>query len=311
MGLLMPIYISNMNLLTEIHENKFKLESEIQLLFEQNLTKLMQLTLVRSEFSIKNKRIDTLAYDEQTNAFIIIEYKRDKNISVIDQGFTYLSLMLENKADFIVEYNEQLKRNLKRDDVDWSQTRVAFVSPFFTDNQIQATNFKDLAIELWEVKRYDNDIVLINQIKKSQSAESIKPLTLKNKELKRVTDEIIVYTEDNHTAKASEEIAELYEKFRDAILNLSDEIELKPTKLYIAFKLNKNIVDIEIQRKSLKIFLNAAWGTIDDSKGLTRNVSNVGHYGNGDYQIQVDNDNDLEYIMSLIKQVVKVKSNSI
>ncbi|MCE0721893.1 DUF5655 domain-containing protein [Legionella resiliens] len=307
----MPIYISNMNLLTEIHENKFKLESEIQLLFEQNLTKLMQLTLVRSEFSIKNKRIDTLAYDEQTNAFIIIEYKRDKNISVIDQGFTYLSLMLENKADFIVEYNEQLKRNLKRDDVDWSQTRVAFVSPFFTDNQIQATNFKDLAIELWEVKRYDNDIVLINQIKKSQSAESIKPLTLKNKELKRVTDEIIVYTEDNHTAKASEEIAELYEKFRDAILNLSDEIELKPTKLYIAFKLNKNIVDIEIQRKSLKIFLNAAWGTIDDSKGLTRNVSNVGHYGNGDYQIQVDNDNDLEYIMSLIKQVVKVKSNSI
>ncbi|QLZ70625.1 hypothetical protein FOLKNPGA_03439 [Legionella sp. PC1000] len=94
-------------------------------------------------------------------------------------------------------------------------------------------------------------------------------------------------------------------------MNLSDEIELKPTKLYIAFKLNKNIVDIEIQRKSLKIFLNAAWGTIDDSKGRTRNVSNVGHYGNGDYQIQVDNDNDLEYIMSLIKQVVKVKSNSV
>ncbi|WP_182350989.1 DUF5655 domain-containing protein [Legionella sp. PC1000] len=111
--------------------------------------------------------------------------------------------------------------------------------------------------------------------------------------------------------KQAKKIAELYEKFRDAILNLSDEIELKPTKLYIAFKLNKNIVDIEIQRKSLKIFLNAAWGTIDDSKGRTRNVSNVGHYGNGDYQIQVDNDNDLEYIMSLIKQVVKVKSNSV
>ena len=46
----------------------------------------------------------------------------DKNSSVIDQGFTYLGLMLENKADFMVEYNEQLKRNLKRDDVDWSQT---------------------------------------------------------------------------------------------------------------------------------------------------------------------------------------------
>jgi hypothetical protein len=50
-----------------------------------------------------------LAYDPQACAFIIIEYKRDKNISVVDQGFTYLSLMLENKADFIVEYNEEPK----------------------------------------------------------------------------------------------------------------------------------------------------------------------------------------------------------
>lgn len=309
--IIMQIYVNNMNSLTEIHENGFKLESEIQILFEQNLTKIMQLTLVRREFSIKNKRIDTLAYDEQANAFIIIEYKRDKNISVIDQGFTYLSLMLENKADFIVEYNEQLKRNLKRDDVDWSQTRVAFVAPSFTDNQIQATNFKDLAIELWEIKQYDNDIVLINQIKKSRSAESIKPLTLQSKELKRVTDEIIVYTEDGHIAKTSEEITDLYEKFRDAILNLSDGIEIKPQKRYIAFKMDKNIADIKIQKKTLKIMLNAAWGTIDDSKGLARDVSSVGHYGNGDYQIQVDSDNDLEYIMSLIKQVMKIKSISI
>jgi RecB family endonuclease NucS len=64
---------------------------------------VIDLTLVRSEFAIKSRRIDTLAFDETSKAFIIIEYKRDKNISVIDQGFTYLGLMLENKADFIVE----------------------------------------------------------------------------------------------------------------------------------------------------------------------------------------------------------------
>jgi hypothetical protein len=46
---------------------------------------------------------------------------------------------------------------MKREDVDWSQTRVAFVSPSFTENQIQATNFKDIAIELWEVKQFEND----------------------------------------------------------------------------------------------------------------------------------------------------------
>lgn len=300
----MQIYSVTNSKLLEINEKQFKLEREIQELFEANLNEVMGLTLVKSEFTIKNKRIDTLAYDEQANAFIIIEYKRDKNISVVDQGFTYLSLMLENKADFIVEYNEQLKKALKRDDVDWSQTRVAFVSPSFTDNQIQATNFKDIAIELWEIKRYDNNTVVINSIKKSRGAESIKPITQQNKELKRVTDEIVVYTEDRHLDYASEEIAELYEKFKLATLNLSDEIEIKPQKDYIAFKKDRNIVCYELQKKQMKIFVGAKWGAIEDSKKLARDVSNVGHFGTGDYQIQVDSDKDLEYIMSLIKQVI-------
>ena len=56
--------------------------------------------------------------------------------------------------------------------------------------------------------------------------------------------------------------------------------------------------------ESLKIFLNARWGTLDDSKQIARDVSAIGHSGNGDYQIQVDSDADLEYIMSLVKQVV-------
>ena len=111
--------------LVKIKENPFKLEKEIQTLFEQNLSEIMGVELVKSEFTIKNKRIDSLAFDCQSKAFIIIEYKRDRNSSVVDQGFTYLNLMLQNKADFIVEYNENLKKNLKRDDVDWSQTRVA------------------------------------------------------------------------------------------------------------------------------------------------------------------------------------------
>lgn len=301
----MQIYSITDSKLLEINEKQFKLEREIQELFEANLNEVMGLTLVKSEFTIKNKRIDTLAYDEQANAFIIIEYKRDKNISVVDQGFTYLSLMLENKADFIIEYNEQLKKSLKRDDVDWSQTRVAFVSPSFTDNQIQATNFKDIAIELWEVKRYDNNTVVINSIKKSRGAESIKPITQQNKELKRVTDEIVVYTEDRHLDYASEEIADLYDKFKNATLNLSDDIEVKPQKDYIAFKKEKNIVCYELQKKQMKIFIGAKWGAIDDSKNLARDVSQVGHFGTGDYQIQVDSDRDLEYIMSLIKQVIK------
>lgn len=300
----MKLYAIHNDTPKEIHEKPFKREREIQTLFENSLKEVMSLTLVRSEFTLKNRRIDTLAFDEATNAFIIVEYKRDKNVSVIDQGFTYLGLMLENKADFIVEYNEQLKKNLKRNQVDWSQTRVVFVSPSFTDFQIGAANFKDIAIELWEVKQYVNNTVAISQLKKSKSAESIKLLPQTNTQLKKVIDEITVYTEESHL-ESSPEMAELYVKIRDAILNLADGIDLVPQKHYLAFKRDRsNFVCMKLHRRHIKIFIGAKAGTLDDPKGLASDVSNTGHHGTGDYEVKLDSDADLEYLLSLVKQAL-------
>lgn len=301
----MNLYQSkNTNNISLLKEKPFKLEKEIQTLFEKNLPELMGLEMVNSEFVIKGKRIDTLGYDPQSKAFVIIEYKRDKNASVVDQGFTYLSLMLENKADFVLSYNETLKKSIHSTAIDWSQTRVVFVSPSFTENQRLATNFKDIAIELWEVKRYENDLISINPIKKTKSAESIKPLTKQNSVIKSVTDEIKIYTEEDHLNGSSEEIIELYESFKNAILNLTDDIEIAPKKLYIAFKKNKNIADIVILKKGIKIFINLKKGQLDDSKKLMKDVSETGHWGNGDYETIVTNTVNLEYVMSLVKQAI-------
>lgn len=304
----MKLYqLKNKSSLSNLKEHSFKLEREIHTLFEANLQELMGLQLVKSEFTIKNKRIDTLAYDPESKAFIIIEYKRNKNISVVDQGFTYLSLMLENKADFIVEYNETLKGNLKRDEVDWTQTRVAFVSTGFTENQKTATNFKDIAIELWEVKRYENNLISINEVRKSKSAESIKPITQNNEKLKSVTEQLKVYTEEDHLKRKSDDIVELYETFKTAILNLSDDIEIEYRKDYIAFKKSSNIADINVQRKGIKLWINLKKGQLDDPKNLMRDVSEIGHWGNGDYEVVVKDDKHLEYIMSLVKQALENK----
>ncbi|MCX6214564.1 DUF5655 domain-containing protein [Spirosoma sp.] len=300
----MNLFTNSNGQLSTLEELPFKFEKEIQALFEANLPNLTSLEFVKSEFTIKNKRIDTLAFDNSSMAFVIIEYKRDRNISVIDQGFTYLSLMLENRADFIVEYNESLKRLLKRNDVDWSQTRVVFVSPSFTENQIQATNFKDIAIELWEIKRYQNDIIVVNQIKKTPSAESVKTLSQRDQSLKKITDEIKVFTEQDHTSQASYTIAELYESYKNSILNLSESIEVNPQKWYVAFKKTNNFAYVEILKKSIRIIINLKIGQLDDPKNVAKNVSNIGHRGYGDYLIQVENDSQIEYIMSLIKQAL-------
>src|SRR5690606_7465288 len=136
----MQLFSHKGNELSSLKEKPFKLEKEMQKLFEANLEILTGLRLVKSEFAINGQRFDTLAYDVDSKSFVIIEFKRERNFSVVDQGVSYLNLMLENKAEFIVEYNESQQQNLKRSDVDWSQSKVIFVSPSFTDFQKQASN---------------------------------------------------------------------------------------------------------------------------------------------------------------------------
>jgi predicted transport protein len=301
----MKIFQQNKNSLNSLKEKPFKLEKDIQKIVEHNLEQISGYQFIKSEFTIKNKRIDTLAFDEENCSFIIIEYKRDRNYSVVDQGVSYLNLMLEYKADFIVEYNESQKNNLKRNDVDWSQSKVIFVAPSFTDFQRQSSNFKDLPIELWEIKRFENEVIVINPVKKSQSAPSIKQVQTKEESnIGKVVDEIKVYTEEDHLAGKSEEIIELYEIYKNAILNLTTDIEVLPKKLYIAFKKDGNLADIHIQQKGLKIWINLHKGDLDDPKKITNDVSRKGHWGNGDYEIIVSDTLNLEYIMSLIKQVI-------
>lgn len=301
----MNLYSFNNTKLSQLKKKPFKLEREIQNLFEQNLTLLTGLELVKSEFTIKGKRIDTLAFDQQSNAFVIIEYKRDKNVSVVDQGFTYLGLMLENKADFVLTYNETLNTNLHSRKVDWSQTRVVFVSPSFTENQRLATNFKDIAIELWEIKRYENDIMGIFPIKKTRAAESIKPVTQLNIKIKSITDEIKVYTEEVHLLGKNDAVIELYETFKNAILNLKSDLDIKPKKLEIGFTNNGKIFsDVCILKNSLKFWINLKKGTLDDPKNIARDVSSIGHWGNGDYEVVATTIDNIEYILYLIKQAL-------
>jgi len=300
----MIIYATKGDMLSQVADKPFLLERDIQKIFETNLKLITGLLPVRSEFSIKHKRIDTLAFDPETKSFVIIEYKRDRNHSVVDQGVSYLNLMLDYKADFIVEYNESCRENLLRSEVDWSQTRVIFVSTAFTENQKQATNFKDLAIELCEIRGYENGLVTIEIIKKSPSAPSIKQIANNSESLKKVAAEIKVYTEDDILELGTQLSRSLYEHFKNSILNLDPDIEVQPKKRYVAFKKTRNIADITVLKKGIKIWINLKKGKLDDPKLLTEDVSQKGHWGNGDYQIIAQDGSNLEYIMFLIKQAI-------
>ena len=209
--------------------------------------------------------------------------------------------MLNNKADFILEYNESLTGKLKRDDVDWSQSRVIFISLSFTTYQREAINFKDLPIELWEIKRYSNHTVNYSHVKTAGAQESVKTISRQDEAVEKVTEEIKVYTEDEHLRIATEPVRELYETVRNAILNL-DDLEVKPRKKHIGFVAGSNVVDINIQKNALKMWLNLRQGELDDPRELARDVSSIGHWGNGDYEIVLRSDEEVDYVMGLIKQ---------
>ena len=212
--------------------------------------------------------------------------------------------MLNNKAYFILEYNEIKSKTLKRSDIDWSQSRVLFISTKFTNYQREAINFKDLPIELWEVKRYENNTISYEKIEKSGAQESIKTISKSDNEIDKVTSEIKVYSESDNLANVSDETKDLYDKLKSAILNF-DNVEVKAKAKYIAFVAGSNFIDIHPQKKAVKIWLNLSKGDLDDPRGITRDVSATGHWVNGDYEIQITNDENIDYIMSFVKQSYK------
>lgn len=298
----MTIYKLDDSILSYVDEKPFKLEKDIQNLCEQNLESLLGLELVKSEFTVGNYRIDSLAYDKAQNSFVIIEYKRSDSRSVVDQGYAYLSTMLNNKADFVLEYNESRKTPLRKNNVEWSQSKVIFIAPSFNAYQKEAINFKDLPIELWEIKRYANNVVSFVQINPINSTESINTIKRDNKAIEKVNSEIKVYSEKYHLDGKPQEIIELYDNLKSYVLNFGDDVVIRAKKYYIGFIKKTNFCDIKFTRNNIKIYLNLKFGQLNDPMKLARDVSKIGTTGNGDYEILLFSTENLEYIVGLIKQ---------
>ncbi|GEB29898.1 Uncharacterized conserved protein [Enterococcus casseliflavus] len=300
----MALYHINKHEMVEIQEVPFAKEKELQFLVEANLEKLFNLKFVATEFSVDDFRLDTVAYDEETKSFVIIEYKKGKRFSVIDQGYAYLNSLLAHKGEFVLNYNEQYPDQLKRtSEIEWSQTRVIFVANDYTNYQYGAVNNPDLPIDLVMVKKYKNGLIDVETLNKTNSKQSKanKQNNQREANKKSLSKEIKIYTEEEHLEKGSLEVQELYEELKEIILSWDSNIRIKPVKLYNSFKMKRNIVDIEIQKKALKIWINLKYGELNDPENITRNVSETDHWGNGDYEIIMKDNQDIEYIASLIK----------
>jgi predicted transport protein len=94
----------------------------------------------------------------------------------------------------------------------------------------------------------------------------------------------------------------VFEQLRKRILNLDSSVKEEYKKQYIAYKTTTNFVDIEPQKKKLLITLNMKFDKIIDPKELCRDVTNIGHFGNGDIEIAVSSLDEIDDVMDLVRQ---------
>lgn len=234
----------------ELKEIRFTSEKEMQHFCEKNMEQMLGLQFIASEFRVAQFRFDSVAYNPVSTAFNIIEYKNDKNFSVVDQGYSYISTLLQHKADFVLRYNQIFNINKRLEDFDWTQVRVLFIAPSYTVHQLNSINFNDLPMQLWRIKRYERGIIQFEQIKPTSTVASISGYSSmpansvatkvtsaigSAKAMEDAAKEIIVYMEEERLADGSDITREYYTELRDYILAFDDDIELKATKLYIGF----------------------------------------------------------------------------
>ncbi len=290
---------------SKIRPQQLRLERDLQKLFENNLKTLLNVDFLASEYVTSfGWRIDSLGIDQDWSP-VIIEYKRGQNNSVINQALSYLKWLLDHKADFEKLCNQK-GFSL---DINWDYPRVLCIAESYSKFDIDTMEILPIKIELYTYKLYENNIL---QLEREANPEKVKISTSKiikkeQKEEKLQKD----YTLDMHKQGKSEKILSLFETVREKVLSIDKDIIEEPLKLYIAYKNATNFVDIEIQQKNLKIYLNLPTWTIKEQYPFLRDLvtpKKIGHWGNWDYLIKMSDESYLEEVFRLIAQAYSYNS---
>ncbi|RKV44615.1 DUF262 domain-containing protein [Helicobacter pylori] len=110
---------------------------------------------------------------------------------------------------------------------------------------------------------------------------------------------------DLSSYKFSSHSRELFDILREGIKALDERITEKFNQEYISYMFDKNFVDIVVQEKGLKLYLNMPFNELQDEKNLARDMTNKGHLGNGDIEVKLETKESIPYCLGLIKQALE------
>ncbi|GAA6845568.1 DUF262 and DUF1524 domain-containing protein [Helicobacter pylori] len=148
----------------------------------------------------------------------------------------------------------------------------------------RANDLADLALKIWTYPKLD-----------AETLEKYKPK--KDKKEKEVYD-LNSYKFGSHSR-------ELFDILSKEIKALDERITENFNQDYISYKFSKNFVDIVVQTKDLKLYLNMKFNELQDEKNLARDMTNKGHLGNGDIEVKLETKENIPYCLGLIKQALE------
>jgi len=278
------------------------LEKNLQSLFEQNLEEILNIAFLAHEYSTSfGGRIDTLGIDKNGSP-CIIEYKKNQNDNVINQGLSYLKWLLDHK-----EKLEILCQSKKIDiAIDWDSPRVICIAESYSKFDLDTADILPINIELLRYRIYDENILFLEP----ENYQKIKVSTsgiIKKAKLQKIKDTQLqkVYSIDDHLAGINKETQNLFQDLRERTLSLDQNIIEEAKAKYVAYKTSTNFVDVVVKQYGLKIFLNVKSGKLNDPQKFARDLTKpklIGHWGNGDYEVKLKNINEVDAVFALIKQ---------
>ncbi len=144
----------------------------------------------------------------------------------------------------------------------------------------RSERFAEKAIEVWVAPDLPTDVLEAYRPKGAPSTYSI----------------------EDHPHLLTSPIHELFQAFRKEVLALDPCVIEEFLKLYVAYKAETNFVDVVPQAKRLRLSLNMAFPEINDPKGICKDVTGVGRWGNGDVEVGLSSIDELPYVMGLVRQ---------
>lgn len=293
----MPIFQEDNNgKLKKLNSFAAAKERDIQTLVESNLLEVLDMHFLAAEYTTTfGGRIDTLAVDIN-GAPVIIEYKKNRNDNIINQGLSYLRWLQAQKVEFFeMLILKKLGKDLSKSiTIDWKNPRVVCIAEAYSKFDIDTVEVIPMRIELFKYRYYENGIFNLESLGLNEQSSKSNSDKSNNSQISTIDFRV-----EDHLRRASPKIKEIFQQLRSRILEIDENIVEKATSFYVAYRVAKNFAEIHIGKNHLKIHLRPV--EYDDPKNKIDKIPD-GYQWTMDRRIYLKEMEDFEYVFQKIEE---------